>query len=927
MVHSVLLDRRSECEALDRVVADVRTGQSRAMVLWGDVGIGKTALLDYTLEQATGCRAIRASGVEAEREIAFAALHQVCVPMLTELDPLPAPQRAALRTAFGLEGGSPPDRFMVGLAVLGLFAEVAQARPLLLSIDDAQWLDLASAQVLGFAARRLGTESVGMLFAARASGEQTSVPELAGLSAMRVAGLPDDDARALLALAHPGPVDDRVLDRVVAECQGNPLALLELPRGFTPAELAGGFGLFSTTELPRRIEESFRRQVATLSPTTRQVLLVAASEPVGDPVLVWRAVDRLGLSADTDLAAQEKAARFVEFGSRVTFRHPLLRSAIYHAATPEERRHAHEALAQVTDPVVDPDRRAWHRAQAVVGTDEDVAAELERSAGRAQARGGLAAAGAFLERASELTPDRERRGQRALAAAQAMHQAGMTDAPLRLLALADARLQDEFDRARADLLRGRIAFSMNRGGDTISLLLKAAVELTPLDARLARDTYLEAIRAGWFAAQLAGGATLREVAEAARAAPAPGDPVKAPDLLLDGLAVRYTDGYANSVPILQQALRAFRGLDMSAEEELRWIWFAVTTAAADLLDDEAWDALGTRFVQLARDHGALAMLPMALTVQIVMRILAGDLAAARLLLAEQTAVSEGTEVWEPPYSAQLLAAWRGDDDLAAKLIAATIAEVEERGEGIGVVSAGWMEGVLLNGLGQYEAAFTTAHRAVESWHEPDIVTALALVELVTAAAHTGRREIASEAVVRLSEMTQASGTDWALGLQARCEALVSDADAAEPRFREAIDRLARTRIRGELARAKLAYGEWLRRHNRRNDAREWLRAAHAMFTDMGMDGFAGLAAGELTAAGETVRKRSVETSTYLTAQEAQIARLVREGLSNHEIAVRLFISRRTVEWHISKIFAKLEITSRRQLYRQARAPQSSDPPW
>jgi DNA-binding CsgD family transcriptional regulator/tetratricopeptide (TPR) repeat protein len=911
----MLLDRRNECAELDRLVAALRTGQSRAVVLWGDIGIGKTALLNYAREQAVGCRVIRASGVEAERELAFAALHQVCAPMSGELELLPAPQRGALRTAFGLDVGSPPDRFMVGLAVLGLLAEVAQVRPVVLLIDDAQWLDTASAQVIGFAARRLGTESVGLIFGARRTGAEISVPELAGLPEMHVRGLPDDDARALLALAHPGPVDDRVLDRIVAECQGNPLALLELPRGFTPAELAGGFGLLGTTALPRRIEESFRRQIATLSTTMRQVLLVAAAEPVGDPVLLWRAVDDLGLAADTDLASEEKAAGFVEFGSRVTFRHPLLRSAIYHTATPEDRRRVHGALAEVTDPIVDPDRRAWHRAQAAAGPDEDVAAELERSAGRAQARGGPAAAAAFLERASELTPVHERSGQRALAAAEAKQQAGMTDASLRLLAFADARLISKFDRARADLLRGRIAFSMNRGGETPAVLLKAAIELAPLDVRMARDTYLEAIRAGWFAAQLAGGATLRQIAEAARAAPAPVEAVGAADLLLDGLAVRYTDGYPSGAPILKKALSVFRDRDMSADEELRWIWFAVTTAAADLLDDEAWDALATRFVQLARDCGALAMLPMALTIQIIFQILAGDLAAAGALLAEQMAVAEGTDVHEPAYAARLLAAWRGDEDMAAKLIPATTAQVEQHGEGIGVISGAWMEGVLFNGLGQYEAAFVTADRGVKSWQEPAITTALALVELVTAASRTGRRAVAADALQRLADISEASGTDWALGLHARCAALVSDADVAEPHFQEAIDRLSRTRIRGEVARTHLLYGAWLRQQDRRNDAHDPLRTAHTMFTTMGMNGFADRAAEELAAIGETTRKRSDESAGQLTAQETQIVRLVREGLSNQEIAVRLFISRRTVEWHLSKIFAKLEITSRRQLHR------------
>jgi DNA-binding CsgD family transcriptional regulator len=911
----VLLDRRSECEELDRLVADLRAGRSRALVVSGDVGIGKTALLNYAVNLAGGHRTIRAGGVEAERELAFAALHQLCAPMLSELQALPPLQRGALRTAFGLEGGDPPDRFMVGLAALGLFSEVAMEQPLLLLLDDAQWLDRASAQVLGFAARRLGTESVGIVFAARTTPEETSRPELAGLSELHLAGLPDEQARALLAMAHPGPVDGRVLDRLIAECRGNPLALLELPRGFTPAELAGGFGLLDETALPRRIEESFRRQVAAQTPTMRQVLLVAAAEPVGDPVLVWRAVDRLGLSADINLDARERAAPLVEFGSRVTFRHPLLRSAIYHAAPPDERRKVHWALAEVTDPVADPDRRAWHRAQAAGSTDEEVAAELEHGAGRAQARGGPAAAAAYLERASELTPDHERSGQRALAAAEAKQQAGMNDASLRLLALADARLTSKIDRARADLLRGRIAFGMNRGGETPAVLLKAAVELAPLDVRMARDTYLEAIRAGWFAAQLAGGATLRQIAEAARTAPAPAEPVRAADLLLDGLAVRYTDGYPSGAPILKQALDVFRERDMSMEEELRWIWFAVTTAAADYLDDEAWHALATRFVQVARDRGALAMLPMALTIQIIIQVLTGDLATAEALLAEQMTVAEGTEVQEPPYAAQLWAAWRGDEGMAAALITATTAEVEQRGEGIGVISVGWMAGVLFNGLGQYEAAFTAADRGVKSWHEPAISTALALVELVTAAARTGRHAAATEAARRLADITRASGTDWALGLQARCDALVSDSYTAESHFQTAIDRLARTRIRGELARSHLLYGEWLRRQNRRNDARAELRTAHEMFTAMEIDGFAERAAAELGATGQIVRKRSVETSSHLTAQEAQIVRLVREGLSNAEIALRLFISRRTVEWHLSRIFAKLAITSRRQLQR------------
>jgi len=878
-------------------------------VLRGDPGIGKTALLGYAPDRASGFRVERAAGVEAEKELAFAALHQVCAPMMDQLARLPDPQQEALGTAFGLSAGSPPDRFMVGLAALGLFAEVARERPLICLIDDAQWLDHASAQAFAFAARRLRAESVAMIFAVREARGQTEVPELAGLSELRVAGLPEGEARALLASAHPGPIDDLVLERIIAESQGNPLALLELPRGFTPMELAGGFGLSSTAP-PRRIEESFGRQFAALPVATRRVLLVAAAEPVGDPVVVWRAVDRLGIGAEaaTSLTA---AAGLVEFGSRVQFRHPLLRSVVYHAASPEERRSTHQALAQVTDPVADPDRRAWHLAQAASGPDEDVSSELERCAGRAQARGGLAAAAAFFERASELTPDPLRRGQRALAAAQATHQAGMTDASWRLLTLADASPLGEFQRAQADLLRARVSFTVDRGRDTPLLLLKAALRLGPLDVRMARDTLLDALRAAWYAGDMANGASLREVADAARAAPTPVS-VRAPDLLLDGLAVRYTDGYPAGAPMLKQALHAFRSPDLSEDEGLRWLWFACATAV-DLFDEETSEVMTSRFVELARDTGALAMLPMALTTRIVVEIFAGDLTAAGALVEELAAVAEGTGVQAAPYTAQLLAAWQGQEGKAAELISVTTADAKRRGEGLGLITAGWMQALLCNSLGQYEQALSAAQPAVELRQDMGVLTWASLVELITAATRIGRLELAAEALQRLAELTQASGTDWALGLEACCRGLVDDGEAADRWFLEAIDRLARARIRGHLARAHLHYGEWLRRRSRRGDARASLRTAHGMFTAMGMDSFAELAARELSATGVSVRKRSAESASQLTAQETQIARFVGDGLSNGEIAARLFISPRTVEWHLGNVFAKLEITSRQQL--------------
>jgi DNA-binding CsgD family transcriptional regulator len=908
----VLLDREGEREALEHLLSAVRTGESRALVVRGDAGIGKTALLEHLAERAAGCRIVRAVGVEAEQELAFAALNQVCAPMLDALAHLPAPQREALRTAFGLSAGSPPDRFMIALAVLGLLAEVAREQPLVCLVDDAQWLDMASAQVLGFAARRLRAESTGMVFAVRDTGDEEAMPELAGLPEVQVSGLPDHDARTLLASAHPGPADRRVLDRIVGESRGNPLALLELPRGFTPAELAGGFGPFGSAALPQRIEESFRRQLTTLSPMTQQVLLIAAAEPVGDPVLVWRAGDRLGIGVDTDLVSREASAELVEFGSRVRFRHPLLPSAIYQAAPPDARRTAHWALAQVTDPVRDPDRRAWHRAQAATGPDEDVAAELEHCAGRAQARGGPAAAAAFFERASELTPDPERRGKRQLAAAYAELQGGMPESALRLLALADATPLGAMERALADRLRARVAFTTNHGQAAPQLLLKAATELEGLDVRVARETYLEALQAAWFSAHLATGPDLHDLSAAARAEPAPEQPRGLSDLLLDGLAVRYADGYAAGAPLLKRALEGFLDADPSGDVGMRWHWFA-STISMDLWEEETCDALTGRFVQLARASGTLAPLPLALTQRAVLQVFTGDLAGAGWLLDEFAAVREAMGVDELPYAAQLLAVWRGREREAAALITTTTADSARRGEGVGVIAAGWMQALLCNSLGRFDEALSAALPATEPRQEMGIVTWCSLVELVTAAAAVGEVDVAAGALARLTGMTRASGTDWALGLEARCRALVSAPDAAEHHYREAVDRLARTRIRGELARTHLHYGEWLRHRGRRSEARDELHAAHTAFAAAGMDGFAARAANGLAAMGETVRKRVDTGSGRLTTQEEQVARLARDGLSNAEIGVRLFISKRTVEWHLSKVFTKLGITSRRQL--------------
>jgi DNA-binding CsgD family transcriptional regulator len=898
-----LTDRRNERDALDRLVTAVRGGQSRALVVRGDPGVGKTALLDYLAHRASGCQVARASGVQSEMELAFAGLHQLCAPMLSRAEHLPVPQREALRTAFGQAAGPPPDRFLVGLAVLSLLSEVAGERPLICLIDDEQWLDQASAQALGFAARRLAADPVGLVFAAREPGG-----ELDGLPELEVGGLRESDARALLDSALAGPLDDRVRDQIVAETQGNPLALLELPRGLSPAELAGGFGLPRAAPLSERIEESFRRQLEVLPAHSRRLLLLAAAEPYGDLSRVWRAAEQLGIPAAA--AAPAVDAGLVEFGARVRFRHPLLRSASYRAASVADRQAVHGALAEATDPQNAPEQRAWHRAQAVAGPDEEVAAELERSAGRAQARGGLAAAAAFLERSALLTADPARRADRLLAAAQAQLQAGAFGTALELVTNAETGPLDELQSARADLLRGEIVFASGLGSDAPPLLLKAAERLESLDAGLARETYLTAWMAALFAGRLAGAADLLEVCRAARALPAPADPHPA-DLVLAGLATVVTDGPTAAAPMLRHALRAFNEADMSMAEELRWGWFAQAAASA-LWDDDTWRAMLVRQVRLAREAGALDQLPIMLGALGTAVAWSGDFAAADALNAEANAVCEATGSPAAPFTAMMLASLRGRQAEAAPLIEGTITGATAGGQGIAVAYAHWAAAILANGLGRYADALAAAWQASEDTSTL-YISMWALPELIESAARTGDTGIAGDAVTRLAQFTQAGGTDFGLGVEARSRALVSAGETAERLYREAIDRLGRTRLRPELARAHLLYGEWLRRENRRADARVQLRTAHDTLAAIGMEAFAERSRHELLATGETVRQPTAEPASTLSAQEAHIARLAADGHTNPEIAAQLFLSSRTVEWHLRKIFTKLGIGSRHEL--------------
>jgi DNA-binding CsgD family transcriptional regulator len=903
---SGFLDRTSEREVLDRLLAQAREGQSAVLVMRGEAGIGKTALLRYTARQAAGFRVAQVAGVEAEMELPFSGIHQLCAPVLDKLDALAQPQQDALNVALGLAPGDVPDRFLVGLAVLGLLSAAAEERPLLCLVEDAHWLDAASGLILGFVARRLQADPVAIVAAIR---EPNTRSDFDGLPELVLRGLAEEDARTLLRRAVPGRLDDRVRDRILAETRGNPLALLDLPQSLTAAVLGGGFEVPTATDLPRHLEEHYLQRASELPEPTQRLLLLAAAEPLGDATLVWRAAHGLGIERSALGPAED--AQLVEVGARVRFRHPLVRSAVYRAAALSERRAAHRALAQVTDPDTDPDRRAWHRAHAAVGVDEDVAAELERSADRARSRGGAAAAAAFLARAAELTSDPAERGRRALAAAQAKFDAAAADAALDLLTTAELAPLDEFQRAWLERLRAEITFARTRGSDAPALLLDAARRLEPLDAAMARETHLEAMAAAMFAGRLGDGPRVREAAEAAHAAP-PAEQPRATDLLLDGLATRFIEGYSAGLPPLRRALDGFRDGDGSTDRDVRWLWLACRLAQ-DLWDDELWYVLATRELSVARETGALSVLPIAATYRAALHVHAGEFGAASALIEEADAITEATGMAPLKYAALMMAAWRGNEAEALELIEAARLEGTARGEGMGLRLLEWATALLYNGCGRYGEALEAAQRGCD---EDDVgLFAWACVELIEAGVRCGDTDAASAALDRLSERTRASGTDWALGIEAGSRALLSDGADAERLYREAVERLARTRGVVHLARARLLYGEWLRRENRRIDARVQLRAAHGMFGGIGAEGFAERAGHELAATGETARSRSDDARGVLTPQEAHIARLAKDGLSNPEIGAQLFISPRTVQYHLRKVFQKLDITSRNQLSR------------
>jgi DNA-binding CsgD family transcriptional regulator len=899
----VLLGRTGELEVLDQLIVDARNGRSAVLVLRGEPGIGKTALLQYITGHAAGLRVVRGTGVESEMELAFAGLHQLCAPLIGHLGSLAEPQRRGLSVAFGLASGDSPDRFLVALAALGLLAETAEEQPLLCVVDDAQWLDQASAQALGFVGRRLLAEPIALIFAARAP---AATPDhLAGLPELNLGGLDADSARALLAAVTTGPLDEGVRERIIEETRGNPLALLELCQGLAGAELAGGFALPDALDLPQRIENQYLERLAELPDEVQRLALVAAADPAGDSALVFRAAHTLGL----DITARKLAADagLLDIGASVRFRHPLVRSAVYRAATVSQRRDAHAALAVATDAEADPDRRAWHRAHATAGPDEAVAAELISSAGRALRRGGIAAAAAFWERAVALTPDPAERASRALTAAAAKHAAGDFEAAQALLAAAEIGPLSELGDAQAQRMRAQIAFALRRGSDAPPLLLRAAQRLEALDADLARQTYLEALVAAIYAGRLARGTDVAAVARAAQSAPPGPEPAGHAELLLRGLAARLTGGYLAAAAPLRDALRRYR----AQPQQMDWLSVSYNMVAMDLWDDEAWHELASGQVQLARAHGTLSWLPFALDYLAESHIQAGQLDQAAALAVESGSIEPGTRAATLPYVPLLLAAWRGEARTAAELAGVMARGAAARGEGAALAYAEYAQAVLHNGLGGYRLAAEAADQASVTGEV--VVSPWALPELVEAAVRSGRPGAAAQAAERLSAIAAASGSGWARGTAARARALLTAGPEAEDLHNEAIDRLSRTRMAAHLARARLSYGEWLRRENRRADARHQLRPAYEALAGMGAAGFAERARRELLATGEKIRRPNGNTQAELTSQEEEIARLARDGKTNPEIGAQLFIGARTVEWHLRKVFTKLGISSRREL--------------
>jgi DNA-binding CsgD family transcriptional regulator len=906
-----LLGRDQDRHALSAALQRARDGHGGAIVVRGEAGIGKSALVSDLADAALDFCLYRVAGVESEMELPYAGLQQLCDPILDCLRELPDSYREALDTVLGRSAGSPPDRFLVGMAVLDLVGAAAARTPVVWIVDDAQWLDRSSMQTVGFLCRRLGAERAAIVIAARGFEHDA---DLDGLPELRLDGLGDKDAGALFDSVVAGPTDPAVRDRIISETRGNPLALLELPRAWTTAELVEGLSQSDGITLSGRLERSFAKRLAELPPDTQTLLTLAAAEPKGDPALLWTAAERLGL--DWSSAAPAEVEGLIEFGRHVYFRHPLVRAAAYRGAPIRKRLDAHRALAEVTDPVRDPDRRAWHRASSTVTHDESIAYELEQAAARAKSRGSLLAAAAFLERAALLTADGARRANRNLAAAEAKRDAGALEPALRLLTAVESEPPSELRGALTEQLRGRIAFDQRRGADAAALLLSAARRLEPFDARLARDAHLEALAAAVWATDPDRRDQLRDAGLAARNAPTLHHSLRATDLFLDAFALRVTAGYEVAAPALTRALAAIHDLNLGADNVERMVWLAGNriggVAALEAWDFDAAFALARQQVSIARGSGALVQLQFVLNFEANNVVLTGDLERASSLIEEERRLSIMTGVPPLGYSGLFVEAFRGDPARGLPLIAATIATATANGLGRTIGYAHCANAILCNALGRHADALRSARRVVAG----DMLgfSTFAAPELAEAASRTGDLVALAEIDRWMQVRASATPTEWAIGIAALVGALAAERADADELYEKSIAHLGKTPLLVAHARAQLLYGEWLRRQGRKGDARDQLELAHSALLAMGVEAFAERARRELSATTGRRRRRFIDApSTQLTSQELQIAQLVKQGLSNREIGDRLFLSPRTVEWHLRNVFGKVGVSSRREL--------------
>jgi DNA-binding CsgD family transcriptional regulator/tetratricopeptide (TPR) repeat protein len=892
------------------LLTGMRHGRSGVLVLRGEPGIGKTALLADVLTLGSEFRVITLSGAESEMELAYAGVQQLCAPFSDHLDKLPDPQNKALQVALGLRDaarGETPDPLLVGLALLTLLGEAAGERPIVCVVDDAQWVDTASLDALGLVARRLMADPIAMFFAARHFGAER---QLNGLPELELRGLDDADARVLLGEMVPGRWDERVRENLLAESGGNPLALLELHRALDPMELAGGYGLANATSRASRISSSFERRLRELPANTVLLMLIAASESAGRSDWLWAAAEHLGLDASAAQPAEE--AGLITVFNGIRFRHPLIRSAVYRTAPISARRRVHGALARVITGAAVDEHRAWHAAQAAARPDEQIATDLVLAAERARSRGGVAAAAAFLSLSAELTPDPELRVERRLDAANAKLDAGAPAAASDLMVSAAAENDAEHVGARIALLRAKLAFAINRGRDAPSLLLKAAERLARVDPALARETYLEALMVAMALGRLPDGEhrMTASVADAARSAPVAAEPPRAVDFLLDGLVVRLTDGYVAAAPLLKRALQECLREESAGAVDPRW-HYLTHRVCLDLFDRATINTLAARQIDSLRAAGELNVLPTALYQYAGLCITDGLFDQSADLVAEAETIMAATGAPPLPSIRPYLAAYRGQEELCRTLLQSAIDEATVRGQGGEVTVALCAKAILHNSLGQYGEALQACTGAAQ--FDDTGYYGYVLVEMIEAATRCGEGQVAAEALARLTERADASGTDTALGLAARSAALVAGDDpSAEALYEKAI-KLLQHSYSLYAVRTRLVYGEWLRRVRRRRDARVELRIAYDSFVALGVEGFADRARRELTVAGETVSARPAGQAVELTAQESHIARLARDGHTTSEIAGQLFLSPRTVEWHLSRIFAKLGITSRRDL--------------